>query len=89
MRVISTCAAMASGILLWGLVMGSAHAEHETRTSVLQDTGISPLFVVLTALTIVGALAVLAVFAAIVIRWERSDEEKERHSRSHANEPGK
>jgi hypothetical protein len=47
-----------------------AYADHETRTSELQQTGVDPW---LMALSMGGMVLLLVFFAAAVLLWERSD----------------
>jgi uncharacterized protein HemY len=90
MRLLSICTAMVSGLLLAGLVSGPAYAGHETRTTVLHDTGTDVVFFVLVVLTISAATLALVAFAAIIHRLERGDEEEERRRvQRHAGEPRK
>lgn len=51
---------------------GPVFADHTTRDRVLSENGLSYLLV---GLVIVGAILVLALFAAAVLWWERRDAE--------------
>jgi heme/copper-type cytochrome/quinol oxidase subunit 2 len=71
---------LAVALLLSSLMATAAHADHETRTQVLQDTGLN---VFLVALVIGAAVVVFGLFAVVILRLERQDEEAERQAQRH------
>jgi lysylphosphatidylglycerol synthetase-like protein (DUF2156 family) len=71
---------LAVALLLSSLMATAAYADHETRTQVLQDTGLN---VFLVALVIGAAVVLFGLFAVIIRRLERQDEEAERQAQRH------
>jgi ABC-type enterobactin transport system permease subunit len=71
---------LAVALLLSSLMATSAYAEHETRTQVLQDTGLN---VVLVALVIGAAVMLFGLFAGVMLWLDRQDEEAERQAQRH------
>jgi multisubunit Na+/H+ antiporter MnhC subunit len=67
-----TIAAVLLPIVVNGLVTTSAYAGHETRAEMIQETGVN---VVLIALVMAAAVLVLALFAAVILWWERQDQD--------------
>jgi hypothetical protein len=74
-KALAISTALAAVFVCGLLFAGTAHAEHETRSIVLQDDGLDYRLV---ALTLVGAVSMLVGFAVLVLRWEARDKEEER-----------
>lgn len=72
--------ALAFAFLLSSLMATAAYADHETRTEVLQDTGLN---VFLVALVIGAAIVLFGLFAAAILWFERQDAEAERQAQRH------
>jgi hypothetical protein len=67
-KVMAVSLASAGALLL---ARGTAHAEHTTRSLILEDNGLD---YALVALALAIAFVGLAAFAVVVLRWERQSE---------------